>query len=353
MNIYEKFQEKLDSLPIPSPKTESRVELEIFKRLMSPEEAEVACNLSGQPEDLKTISQRAGMEVEKLAPVLEELARRGVIFKVVFAPEPLYCLVPVMPGVYEFQLNRLSPEMVNLFDKYYDEKQGEAVFSNKTPFMRVVPVNKSIPAELNILTYEEAYNLIDESPTVCLATCLCRTNKELIGEGCTFPKDDICIPLTPWAEYYIKYGLGRKASKEEAKNALKRAAEAGLVHCAMNVQKGGIGICNCCGCCCAILRGVTQLKIPTAVAKSNFVAELSEDECTGCGDCVDRCQVQALELTGSTVALKEERCIGCGLCVTTCPAEAITLKRRQEEIVPPNDINDLMVAIQKGREVQG
>jgi ferredoxin len=217
--------------------------------------------------------------------------------------------------------------------------------------MRVVPVKESIPAELNVLTFEEVDNLIDESPTVCLTTCICRTNKEIIGEGCNFPKDDICIIFTPWAEYYIEYGLGRKASKEEAKNALRKAEEVGLVHCAMNVQRGGIAICNCCSCCCAILRGITQLKIPTSVAKSNFIVDLLEDDCTGCGDCVERCQVNALELNDSIVSLKKERCIGCGLCVTTCPVEALTLKRRKEEIVPPNDVNNLMVAIQQGREL--
>ncbi|MDY6974470.1 MAG: hypothetical protein SV775_19485, partial [Thermodesulfobacteriota bacterium] len=90
MDVYERFREKLNGLPVRSGETESQVDLEIFKRLMSPEEAEIACYLSGKPEDLKTISQRAGIEVEKLAPVLEELAGRGLIFRVVSAPEPLY-----------------------------------------------------------------------------------------------------------------------------------------------------------------------------------------------------------------------------------------------------------------------
>lgn len=349
MNAYEEFRKKLDSFPIPTPETESKMELDFLKNLMSPEEAGIACNLSGQPEDLKTIAQRAGMEPGQLEPVLEDLAKKGVIFKVVFTPEPLYCLFPIMPGIYEFQVNRLSPEMVTLFEKYYAEKLGEALFSNKTSPARIVPVKESIPAELNILTYEEVDNLIDESPTLCLANCICRKNKELIGEGCANPKDDICLILTPWAEYYIENGLGRKASKEEAKDALGKAEEAGLVHCAMNVQTGGFFVCNCCGCCCALLRGITQLKIPTAIAKSNFIAHLSEDKCTGCGTCVERCHVHALELGDSTAILKEERCIGCGVCVSTCPEEALTMIKRKEQIEPPRTVNDLMAAMAEGR----
>ena len=360
MDVYERFREKLNSLPIRSGETESKVDLEIFKRLMSPEEAEVACYLSGQPEGLKTISQRAGIEVEKLAPVLEEMARKGLIFKVVSAPEPLYCLHQVMPGIYEYQVGWLSREMVELFEEYYAEGLGKAVFTPKMPPARIVPVNKSIPAELNVLTYEEADNIIDGARTICLSRCICRDTKEIMGEKCALdaPKDDICFWFDDVGEYFIEYdqgrNLSRKVSKEEAKNALRRAEEVGLVHCATNVQEGSIVICNCCSCCCAILGSITRLKIPDGVAKSNFVVEKLEDKCTDCGECVDRCQVNAFELTDdSTVVLKEERCIGCGVCVIKCPSEALTMKRRPEQIAPPKDMNDLAVALQKAHSTPG
>jgi len=354
MDVYERLREKLNSLPVRSGETESKVDLEIFKRLYSPEEVEVACYLSGQPEGLKTISQRAGIEVEKLAPVLEEMARKGLIFKVVSAPEPLYCLVQVMPGIYEYQVGWLSGDMVELFDKYYAEGLGKALFTPKMPPCRVVPVNESIPAELNVLTYEEVDSIIDGARTICLSRCICRDAKQIIGEKCALdaPIDDICIWIDDWGEYFIEYdqgrNLSRKVSKEEAKNALRRAEEAGLVHCTFNVQKGSIVICNCCGCCCLILGSINKLKIPNGVAKSNFVVEKLEDNCTDCGECVDRCQLNAFELTDdSTVVLKEERCIGCGVCVIKCPAEALIMKRRPEQTVPPKDMNDLVVGLLK------
>jgi Na+-translocating ferredoxin:NAD+ oxidoreductase RNF subunit RnfB len=121
------------------------------------------------------------------------------------------------------------------------------------------------------------------------------------------------------------------------------------VHSAFNVQKGAIGICNCCGCCCAILRGITQLEIPSAIAKSNFVVEIEEENCVGCGECVERCQVKALDLDDSVVVLLEERCIGCGVGVSSCPSEAIVMKRRKEGIVPPETVNELMARIAEDR----
>ena len=260
------------------------------------------------------------LEVEKLKTVLEEMVKKGAIFKV-YTKEPLYSLVPMMPGIYEFQLGKLTPDMVELFEKYYAEKHGEAVFSNKTPFARVVPIKETIPAELNILTYEEVENIIEEADSITLATCLCRSNKKMLGEGCDGPVDDICMLFDSWADYYAQNGMGRRVSKEEGKNALKRAEDAGLVHSAMNVQQGALFICNCCGCCCALLRGITQLEIPTAVAKSNFVAEILEDECTACGECEEICQIKAIEMDDSVAVVLKERCIGCGVCASRCPVE--------------------------------
>lgn len=349
MNVYERFREKIDtSIPITSPATESKVEIEILKRLMTPDEAEIACHLSAQPEDAATISKRAGMEVEKLRTVLEGLVKKGVIFKV-YTEEPLYSLVPMLPGIFEFQVGKLTPDMAELFEKYYAEKQGKALFSNKTPMMRVIPIKKTIPAELNILIYEEAEKIIEQADSVTLAPCICRSSKKMVGEGCDVPVDDFCILLDSWADYYAENGMGHRVTKEEGKNALKKAEDAGLVHNIFNVQQGPFAICNCCGCCCALLRGITQLEIPTAVAKSNFIAEVAEDECTGCGECEEICQIKAIKLDDSIAVLNKKRCIGCGVCASRCPVEAITMNRREEETVPPPTRDDLMMKISEGR----
>lgn len=349
MDPYERLREKIDqSFPIPTPATESKVEIEILKKIMTADETEIACQLSAQPEDAATIAQRAGMEVTEVKTALDEMVKKGAIFKA-YTEEPLYCLFPMVPGIYEWQLGKLTPDMVKLFEKYYAEGHGEALFSNRTSFARVIPVNETMPAESNILTYEEVTSLIDEASSVALAACICRSSKKMIGEGCDGPVDDICIVLDSWADYYAENGMGRKVSKEEGQDALKRAEDAGLVHTSMNVQQGPIIICNCCGCCCNMLRGITQLKIPTAIAKSNFIPEIMEDECNGCGECVESCQVNAIELDDSIAVLKEKRCIGCAVCASTCPVDAITMNRRHEETVPPTSINELMVKISEGR----
>ncbi len=53
---------------------------------------------------------------------------------------------------------------------------------------------------------------------------------------------------------------------------------------------------------------------------------IDKEKCNGCGECVDICPAEVLEMKDekSEVTAIEE-CLGCESCVETCPEEAITL----------------------------
>lgn len=53
---------------------------------------------------------------------------------------------------------------------------------------------------------------------------------------------------------------------------------------------------------------------------------IDKEKCTGCGECVDICPAEVLEMVDekSEVANIDE-CLGCESCVETCPENAITL----------------------------
>ncbi|MGV8075030.1 MAG: 4Fe-4S binding protein [Syntrophobacteraceae bacterium] len=346
MDSYEKLLNKMGSLSL-APRTGSKVEVEILKRLMTPEEAEIACHLSSMPEPAATIAERACMGAVALGEALETMVEKRVIFKV-YSEESLYCLSP-LHSVLAYQVRTLSPEDAKRWQRYWKDGMAEDLFTNKTPAIRVLPVGKSISTEMSIFSYEEVEELIRDAKTISVADCICRTTKRLIGEGCDAPVRDMCMLLDARGDFYAKTKIGRLISKEEAKEVLSRGREAGLVCSTLNVQKGPNFICNCCGCCCTALRAINELQIPTAVTKSNFIAEIASGECTGCGVCVERCPVRALELVGDIAHLKEERCIGCGVCETMCQFNAISLKRRSEIVHPPADAGEFMVRHAAGR----
>ena len=55
---------------------------------------------------------------------------------------------------------------------------------------------------------------------------------------------------------------------------------------------------------------------------------IDQEECTGCGDCVEICPVEpnVFEMAGEKAEpVHSEECIYCGACEDACPEEAITL----------------------------
>ena len=58
-----------------------------------------------------------------------------------------------------------------------------------------------------------------------------------------------------------------------------------------------------------------------------MVAKVDEEECTGCGTCVDECPQEAISLNDDDIAVvNEDECTDCGMCVDACPTEAISIE---------------------------
>jgi ferredoxin len=75
---------------------------------------------------------------------------------------------------------------------------------------------------------------------------------------------------------------------------------------------------------------------------SNFEAAADMDSCSGCGECAERCQMDAITIVDDKAKIKLERCIGCGVCVYHCPMETITLVSRTDFVEPPKSFKELI-----------
>ena len=156
------------------------------------------------------------------------------------------------------------------------------------------------------------------------------------------------MPLGDFAHHYIKQGLGKEISKEEAMNLLTIAEEKGFVIQTSNSQTPWF-FCLCCGDCCGYLRAMQSLPRPVDFYGTNFHAVVNSDLCSGCETCLERCQMDALTIIDGISAVNRDRCIGCGLCVPTCPEEAIQLLENKEVYVPPPDIQALYDQIRSNK----
>ena len=166
-----------------------------------------------------------------------------------------------------------------------------------------------------------------------------------------------CLVFAPIPRVFDKSDEIRALTREEAGRILEKAADEGLVHSTMNQRDQLYYVCNCCTCCCGILRGVAEFSVPTALANSDFRVTIAGDRCTGCGACIRRCQFGALSKDEDVCVADYSRCVGCGICVSTCPVEAMSMERRPEGEVdePPENFRQWMAkkAEERGISLDG
>ncbi len=338
MDGYDDLMALLDKYPTGAPPTEHL--RQILQIILTEEEAALAARLAPHPlrETLNRLCDRIGMPPEKVGPLCESMADKGVVYAEKKDGETRYAVLPLAPGIFELQFMKgeydiKSKKLAQLFHDYYYEGWGAESFAIGEPFARVITVEKEIPASQEVQPYDKVKELILNHKHKALTTCFCRHEHELIGKGCGRPKD-VCMVVGPFVDYAVERGFARRASDEEMLMALERAEEAGLVHLSDNIQEKVNFICNCCGCCCGILGTITRLNVPTAVAHSSYIVAWDEDACVDCGACVDRCEVGALKMDGGgKLEVDFGRCIGCGLCIRVCDEKALSLERRPEDDV--------------------
>ena len=61
-----------------------------------------------------------------------------------------------------------------------------------------------------------------------------------------------------------------------------------------------------------------------------FIRMTHEDDCAGCGECVDICPVSAVKMEDDIPVVDNDWCIGCGVCSTVCATDAIEMKLRPD-----------------------
>ncbi|MBN1882486.1 MAG: 4Fe-4S binding protein [Deltaproteobacteria bacterium] len=329
-DIYRKLQRRLNNYSLGFPETQSGVELEILKLLFSEEDAELFLGLSHALETPESVANRLGMDGDTTARRLKEMAKSGLLFRLEKKGEVKYGAIPFVHGLFEFRVKNLTPEMARLVDRYYQEGFFRAVGESAEYFLRTVPVMESIPAGQRIASYEDAAAIIKSKDLIVVTDCICRKLQDTLGKGCGKVME-ACFMFGSMAQYYLDHNLGRKIDADEALSILQRAREDGLVT-QPATSRNPSGMCNCCGDCCGVLSSIKQFPKPAEMVISNHRAAVDPDDCTGCGVCIDRCQMEAIVLSeGSDAArVDEDRCIGCGLCVTDCPTGAAALHLRPE-----------------------
>ncbi|MFX0050015.1 MAG: ATP-binding protein [Candidatus Hermodarchaeota archaeon] len=344
---YKCLAETLNKVPHGFPEAKDGItHLKVLMWIYSKEEAKLVSKMKVIGETVEELSTRLDIPIKDLKDKLEEMVSKGQIQEINTSTGRRFALMPFIGGIFEEQLNRLDFKSAQLMINYLKQFKKNHIFDTNPAFFRIIPINKVIKPELTIYPFEQAKHLIERSKSWGIRECICKKQQGLIGNPCKYPPM-VCINFSKKENAFTNHSITQPITKEEALFYLGKAEEAGLIHSSMNVQSGHYMLCNCCTCCCGILRAVSEWKYPKAYVKSRFQIEVDSELCEGCEKCVDRCQFKALEVINDSCSVNLERCVGCGVCALTCPENALSLVVRAgyEYSTPPETLKEW--AIQK------
>ncbi|MDO4988143.1 MAG: 4Fe-4S binding protein [Synergistes sp.] len=352
---YTRLIERLNRFPQGAP--ESKLLYDILKILMTEKEAGLMAQLPIKPFDVKKAAEVWKMSECEAQKNLDALASRAIIVDIEQNGEQIYAVPPPMAGFFEFSLMRVRKDidqktLSELFYQYITVEEDfmrDLVCGGDIQMGRIFPQEPQIPDEyaLHVLDYERATNVIDTASHIGISMCYCRHKAMHAGTVCDAPMD-ICMTFNTSAATLIKYGHARQVDASECRDLLALAYEHNLVQFGENVRKRVNFICNCCSCCCEALLAIKRFGVAQTIC-SNFISEIDNAKCVGCGKCEKICPVNAIEMIEKDGIKKAhvipERCIGCGVCIKHCPTKALQLKSRPNRLITPLDTTHKVVAM--------
>ena len=182
-------------------------------------------------------------------------------------------LAPFVVGIYEAQAELLDHELAHLVEDYFAEGGSAGHHGAAAGSAPRGTGTSTVKAEA-ILPYEDVRAILLSARTFNVIDCICRLQQDKLGQPCKFPVH-VCLNFSQ-AERTPRPG---DISQAEALSLLEQSEQVGLVHTVSNVMEGVGYVCNCCGCCCGILRGITKYGIENSVAYANYYAVIDPQFC--------------------------------------------------------------------------
>lgn len=273
--------------------------------VVSDEQADVALTMGlRKPRTVEYVSKKCNKSIEETHKILMELAVIGVCKVWHEDGVELFWVNIFAPGMLEMMVNNREqleahPQIGKAFELYTRTRLAPMtpMLPEGMAMMRVIPIESALVGVDGVEPWEKLSSYLDKYDTFSVSDCSCRASRRHIDEGCGHLETEMCIQMGSGAEYYIKTGRAREITREEAKEIIHNAEQLGMMHEMPHTEELGeaFAICNCCGCSCFSMRIASMFKTPDAI-RSNYTAKVNPENCVACGQCVENCPVNAIQL---------------------------------------------------------
>jgi len=301
-----------------------------------------ACFILDLPAPTAELAAKYNMDEPTVEAKLVGLARRGLLVRsrngLRFPSDPATLHDAILSSASECIPPGMDRAWMELYDgEGWGVQIGTVLSSLPTPVLRTIPSQHTVPPGTALLPHEDVVEIIlAHQDLISIRNCCCR----VAAKKCNHP-NQVCMQFARRAEYDIFRGSGRKVSAEEAIAIAAEAGNSGLVPTVSNLSKLNEldFICFCCGCCCLVINpGLRVGGLQKILAPSRFVSTVDADVCNACGECAQRCAVDAIAVKdeGWVAVVDRDKCLGCGACVLACPLDGgITMEAiRPPEFIP-------------------
>ena len=336
--------------------------IKILQMLFSPEDAALAGKFPHNLTATDVLAENLGLSEQHLNNKITEMAGRGIVFDIEHKGHRYVMLPPVVIGFFELVFMRTRPhlpmkELAHLFETYFNEENGKlfrSVWQGQTQLTRTFIMEETIPQNdhAEVLDWEKATHVVSTATAISVGNCQCHHTAQHHGTACDKPRE-VCLTFNYLAESLVKNGHARSVSKDETLDILRRCKEYNLIQIGDNVQRKVTFICNCCSCCCHLLRGIRNYEINNGVVSSNWIMQIDLAKCTGCGRCAAVCPVDAIHIEEKKNEGKRKKqavrdakiCLGCGVCTKVCRSGAAVMHPRARRIIAPETVFDQRIAM--------